>query len=80
MPFAAQPSPSLPRFSVRMRHWHRQVAFQETITQCAEFVYTHKKQTGGASQYTPELLDMSSRDVRICGYGWEHLVKPYPCC
>ncbi|CAA7264587.1 unnamed protein product [Cyclocybe aegerita] len=28
-----------------------QVAFRETITQRAEFTYTHKKQTGGAGQY-----------------------------
>src|SRR5947209_4759757 len=28
-----------------------QVAFRETITQRAEFSYTHKKQTGGAGQY-----------------------------
>lgn len=27
------------------------VAFRETITQRAEFQYTHKKQTGGAGQY-----------------------------
>ena len=27
------------------------VAFRETITQRAEFSYTHKKQTGGAGQY-----------------------------
>jgi elongation factor G len=27
------------------------VAFRETITQCADFSYTHKKQTGGAGQY-----------------------------
>ncbi|PPR07659.1 hypothetical protein CVT24_003827 [Panaeolus cyanescens] len=27
------------------------VAFRETITQRAEFTYTHKKQTGGAGQY-----------------------------
>jgi translation elongation factor EF-G len=28
-----------------------QVAFRETITQRADFAYTHKKQTGGAGQY-----------------------------
>ena len=28
-----------------------QVAYRETITQAAEFNYTHKKQTGGAGQY-----------------------------
>ena len=28
-----------------------QVAYRETITQRAEFNYTHKKQTGGAGQY-----------------------------
>lgn len=27
------------------------VAFRETVTQKAEFNYTHKKQTGGAGQY-----------------------------
>ena len=27
------------------------VAFRETITQRADFAYTHKKQTGGAGQY-----------------------------
>jgi len=27
------------------------VAFRETVTQRAEFTYTHKKQTGGAGQY-----------------------------
>jgi len=34
-----------------------QVAYRETITQHAEFDYTHKKQTGGAGQY-----------ARVCGY------------
>ena len=28
-----------------------QVAFRETVTERAEFAYTHKKQTGGAGQY-----------------------------
>ena len=28
-----------------------QVAYRETITQAAEFNYTHKKQTGGSGQY-----------------------------
>lgn len=28
-----------------------QVAFDETITERAEFAYTHKKQSGGARQY-----------------------------
>ena len=28
-----------------------QVAFRETVTERAEFSYTHKKQTGGAGQY-----------------------------
>jgi elongation factor G len=27
------------------------VAFRETVTQRADFSYTHKKQTGGAGQY-----------------------------
>jgi elongation factor G len=28
-----------------------QVAFRETVTERADFAYTHKKQTGGAGQY-----------------------------
>ena len=28
-----------------------QVAYRETISQRAEFSYTHKKQTGGSGQY-----------------------------
>jgi elongation factor G len=39
-----------------------QVSYKETITQLAEFDYTHKKQTGGSGQY-----------ARICGF-----IEPHP--
>jgi len=53
------------------------VAFRETITQRAEFQYTHKKQTGGAGQYARvigyvepmEKDEESGKDV-----GFENLV------
>lgn len=53
------------------------VAFRETITQRAEFQYTHKKQTGGAGQYARvigyvepmERDEESGKDV-----GFENLV------
>ena len=38
------------------------VAYRETITQLAEFDYTHKKQTGGSGQY-----------ARVCGF-----IEPNP--
>ena len=53
------------------------VAFRETITQRADFQYTHKKQTGGAGQYARvigyvepmEKDEESGKDV-----GFENLV------
>jgi len=39
-----------------------QVSYKETITQLAEFDYTHKKQTGGSGQY-----------ARVCGF-----IEPHP--
>jgi elongation factor G len=40
------------------------VAFRETITQPAEFSYTHKKQTGGSGQYAKVIgkLEPMERD------------------
>jgi elongation factor G len=66
-----------------------QVAFRETITQRAEFVYTHKKQTGGAGQYARvigyiepmEVDPETGKDVAFESVdGWEHPVELYSCC
>ena len=41
------------------------VAFRETITQRADFFYTHKKQTGGAGQYAKVIgfIEPCERDL-----------------
>jgi len=38
-------------YSVEVQTGQPQVAYRETISQRAEYVYTHKKQTGGSGQY-----------------------------
>ena len=69
-----------------------QVTFREIITQRAEFVYTHKKQTGGAGQYARvigyieqmEVVPETGKDVafesEVMGGSWEHPVELYSCC
>ena len=38
-------------YSVEVQTGQPQVAYRETISQRADYVYTHKKQTGGSGQY-----------------------------
>ena len=41
----------LREYNAKVTTGNPRVAYRETITQKAEFDYTHKKQTGGAGQY-----------------------------
>ena len=59
------------------------VAFRRTITQHADFAYTHKKQTGGVGQYAKvvgyvESMEPDSETVKDVAFNFENVVMGVP--